>query len=975
YGNVYSSPDYGVTWTTTAMGLSVYAKVDVSYTGQYQILGHNFGSPNNIYVSTNGGANWSIKGTTSAYATNWPSISDDGSKMILANARQEIRFSNNYGDTWTTIGPAVNWEGIAISGDGTMIMGFDNSAVSKFYVSDRARYTSNFAFGTSTQLSNFTIIGNSYISDYLTIASTTATSTIYGNLFLGKNLTSTGLFSSLNFTGTSTGVNTGDESSSTIRTKLGFASSTNDGYLLATDWSTFNSKLSSFTEADPIFLAASTSFAKLTGANFSGNVGIGTTTSLQLLTVAGNQYLTGAFFDGTYASGTAGMILQSTGTSTRWVGTSTLGLSGGSSQWLTSDSDISYTSGNVSIGTSTQNGLFQVYSPEINTVVNVPTMTSNTSPSGVASCSSAYNASADCYRAFAGLTYYGWLNSGGSTGVLQYQFPVEKIVQRYSIIPWSVDNFPSRSPKTWTFEASNNGTDWVILDSRTNYTSWVSYASSDFSFTNSISYSYYRLNISENGGGGYLGVQNLGIYSGNNIPAGPALLVSSSTGQVGFNTTDLSAAQVSVVSNSLTTVGLIVQGSSLQTANLQNWQNGSGNILSTIDKNGYLGLGTSTPNSALSVIGSGSFTGNLTVAGTINDISLNMLSSTSSGMVSSAPNDATKFLRGDAIWAAIPNATYINQSNIKLLLHFNDGDNLVLDSSSNPKVGTLSPTTANRTYTANGKYEGAIHMLNKWMDDAYFYSSPNSPSDFEVQDKNFTFSYYYKMGAVNNWPIQPVINTPFFSFLGDRGTTLRIQDSNLNNIVWGSNDNLGVTDTNWHHMSINRDGPTLTIYRDGASIVSYNVGTSSLSHLDTIASKKAIVVYQDNPAYGWDGVLSDQRTFDIDELSLTIGQSVLPANGSMNAPYGSSINGLMSYDDKHTLDLLSSSLSVSSGNLGIGTSSPIQKLTVFGNQYLTGALYDSTYNPGTSGYLLQTTGTSTRWIATSTLGILSSQWS
>ena len=266
-------------------------------------------------------------------------------------------------------------------------------------------------------------------------------------------------------------------------------------------------------------------------------------------------------------------------------------------------------------------------------------------------------------------------------------------------------------------------------------------------------------------------------------------------------------------------------------------------------------------------------------------------------------------------------------------------------------------------------------MLNKWMDDAYFYSSPNSPSDFEVQDKNFTFSYYYKMGAVNNWPIQPVINTPFFSFLGDRGTTLRIQDSNLNNIVWGSNDNLGVTDTNWHHMSINRDGPTLTIYRDGASIVSYNVGTSSLSHLDTIASKKAIVVYQDNPAYGWDGVLSDQRTFDIDELSLTIGQSVLPANGSMNAPYGSSINGLMSYDDKHTLDLLSSSLSVSSGNLGIGTSSPIQKLTVFGNQYLTGALYDSTYNPGTSGYLLQTTGTSTRWIATSTLGILSSQWS
>ncbi|MEI6627414.1 MAG: LamG-like jellyroll fold domain-containing protein, partial [bacterium] len=245
YGNVYSSPDYGVTWTTTAMGLSVYTKVDVSYTGQYQILGHNSGSPNNIYVSTNGGANWSIKGTTSAYATNWPSISDDGSTMILANARQEIRFSNNYGDTWSTIGPSVYWQGVTISGDGTMIMGYDNSFASKVYVSDRARYTSNFAFGTSTQLSNFTIIGDSYISDYLTIASTTATSTIYGNLFLGKNLNSTGLLSSLNFIGTSTGLNTGDESSSTIRTKLGLASSTVSGYLSMNDWNAFNNKLNS----------------------------------------------------------------------------------------------------------------------------------------------------------------------------------------------------------------------------------------------------------------------------------------------------------------------------------------------------------------------------------------------------------------------------------------------------------------------------------------------------------------------------------------------------------------------------------------------------------------------------------------------------------------------------------------------------------------------------------------------------------
>lgn len=57
-----------------------------------------------------------------------------------------------------------------------------------------------------------------------------------------------------------------------------------------------------------------------------GYFGIGTTTPEQSLTVAGNQRLTGAFFDSTNASGTTGMVLKSNGTSTSWVATSTLGL-------------------------------------------------------------------------------------------------------------------------------------------------------------------------------------------------------------------------------------------------------------------------------------------------------------------------------------------------------------------------------------------------------------------------------------------------------------------------------------------------------------------------------------------------------------------------------------------------------------------------------------------------------------------------
>ncbi|OKP91349.1 discoidin domain-containing protein [Paenibacillus sp. P32E] len=140
----------------------------------------------------------------------------------------------------------------------------------------------------------------------------------------------------------------------------------------------------------------------------------------------------------------------------------------------------------------------------------IPIMTSDTVPSGKASSSSSYSGT-PAWKAFDGFKYYaddsGWKAWGtnSTSGWLSYEFTQKIIINKYTIYYSDskgnvLDGLETFTPKAWTFEGSNNGTNWVILDSRTDVTNWSGGVEKEFDFNNDTAYKTYRLNISANNG-------------------------------------------------------------------------------------------------------------------------------------------------------------------------------------------------------------------------------------------------------------------------------------------------------------------------------------------------------------------------------------------------------------------------------------------------------------------------------------------
>ena len=87
-----------------------------------------------------------------------------------------------------------------------------------------------------------------------------------------------------------------------------------------------------------------------------------------------------------------------------------------------------------------------------------------------------------------------WQSNVANTGWLGYYFTTAKVIKRYAFV--SMPNNNIYWPKDWTFEGSNDGTTWTVLQTVTNYTGGTSFGIYISALvSNTTAYTRYRINM------------------------------------------------------------------------------------------------------------------------------------------------------------------------------------------------------------------------------------------------------------------------------------------------------------------------------------------------------------------------------------------------------------------------------------------------------------------------------------------------
>tara|TARA_R110000803_G_scaffold44018_5_gene93470 strand:+ start:420 stop:1406 length:987 start_codon:yes stop_codon:yes gene_type:complete len=141
----------------------------------------------------------------------------------------------------------------------------------------------------------------------------------------------------------------------------------------------------------------------------------------------------------------------------------------------------------------------------------IPTMTSDTAPSGTMSVHANNDGSTAWEAADKSLGTVWTAPSGNQLGWLAYEATTPSVVTKYKIINHS--GVAARGLVAWTFEGYN-GSGWDVLDTQSSQPVDTLNTVRYYTFTNTTAYAKHRINISANGGDAYTQVAEIQFYFG-----------------------------------------------------------------------------------------------------------------------------------------------------------------------------------------------------------------------------------------------------------------------------------------------------------------------------------------------------------------------------------------------------------------------------------------------------------------------------
>ena len=126
-------------------------------------------------------------------------------------------------------------------------------------------------------------------------------------------------------------------------------------------------------------------------------------------------------------------------------------------------------------------------------------------------CSPVYSGSAAVMFDKSILTYTGWYPLSFPI-FIKAQFPTTQILKGYGLMPQYIAGLPTRSPRDWKFQGSNDDTNWTDLHTVVNEPTFLQYEKRSYVFANTTPYLYYRILISANSGSDSMWMTEIELY-------------------------------------------------------------------------------------------------------------------------------------------------------------------------------------------------------------------------------------------------------------------------------------------------------------------------------------------------------------------------------------------------------------------------------------------------------------------------------